>query len=243
MTAYLNGQTAVITGATSGIGRSIAGALAKQGMDLCLIGRNQEKLTHTLKDLEKTGSSIQAYVCNLESIENIEHTTSDIIKNNPRVDIVIHSAGNIILQPLENTTAADLDLQYFVNVRAPFFLTQQLLSAIKRQKGQIVFVNSSISQQKAKANLSAYAASKYALMAIADSLREEVNPHGVRILSIYPGRTATAMQENIYKFENREYHADLLLQPDDVAQAIISALTMPRTAEVTDVSIRPFNKS
>ena len=116
------------------------------------------------------------------------------------------------------------------------------LPAIKRQKGQIVFLNSSVAQQKARAELSIYAGSKYALRAIADSLREEVNACEVRVLSVYPGRTATAMQEDIFKSESREYPKDQLLQPEDIARSVLDALTLPRTAEVTDISIRPFRK-
>jgi len=133
-------------------------------------------------------------------------------------------------------------LQFSVNTRAPFLLTKLLLPAIKKRKGQIVFLNSSIAQQKAQANLSIYSGSKYALRAIADSLREEVNASEVRVLSVYPGRTATAMQENIFKLENREYRKDQLLQPEDVAQSVIDALALRRTAEVTDILIRPFKK-
>ena len=131
-------------------------------------------------------------------------------------------------------------MQFSVNTRAPFLLTKLLLPAIKKRKGQIVFVNSSIAQQKARANLSIYAGSKYALRAMADSLREENNASGVRVLSVYPGRTATAMQEDIFKFENREYRKSDLLQPEDVAQSVLDALALPRTAEITDIFIRPL---
>jgi NADP-dependent 3-hydroxy acid dehydrogenase YdfG len=73
-------------------------------------------------------------------------------------------------------------------------------------------------------------------------LREEVNASEVRVLSVYPGRTATAMQEGIFKLENREYRKNQLLQPEDIAQSVIDALALPRTAEITDISIRPFQK-
>jgi NADP-dependent 3-hydroxy acid dehydrogenase YdfG len=145
-----------------------------------------------------------------------------------------------MLKRLEEITEAEFDLEFSVNTRAPFLLTKLLLPAIKNRKGQIVFLNSSIAQQKARANLSIYAGSKCALRAIADSLREEVNSSEVRVLSVYPGRTATAMQEGIFKFENREYRKNQLLQPEDIAQSVIDALALPRTAEITDISIRPF---
>ncbi|MGC2391714.1 MAG: hypothetical protein WA621_20145, partial [Candidatus Acidiferrum sp.] len=83
---------------------------------------------------------------------------------------------------------------------------------------------------------------KHALKAIADALRAEVNELGVRVISVYPGRTATPQQEKIHELEGRSYHSDRLLQPEDVAQAVLNALAMPRTAEVTDIQIRPMRK-
>ena len=105
-----------------------------------------------------------------------------------------------------------------------------------------VFVNSSAGLNS-KANVGQYAASKHALKAIADCLREEVNPDGIRVLSIYPGRTATPMQEALYKAEGRTYHPEILMQPSDAAQVVIQALRLPRTVEVTDIHLRPLMKS
>ena len=112
---------------------------------------------------------------------------------------------------------------------------------LKARRGQIVFVNSS-SGIIAKPNSASYDATKHALKAIADSLRGEVNAHGVRVLSVYLGRTASEMQERIHRTEVKPYRPELLLQPEDVASVIMSALGLPRTAEVTDIHIRPMNK-
>jgi NADP-dependent 3-hydroxy acid dehydrogenase YdfG len=78
---------------------------------------------------------------------------------------------------------------------------------------------------------------------VADSLRDEVNPDGVRVLSIFAGRTATPMQETVHHLENKAYDSRLLLQPEDIASVVINALALPRTAEVTDIHIRPLVKS
>jgi NADP-dependent 3-hydroxy acid dehydrogenase YdfG len=88
-----------------------------------------------------------------------------------------------------------------------------------------------------------YSASKHALKAFADTLRAEANPAGVRVLSVYPGRTATPMQESIFAAEGRSYDPSRLLQPEDVAEMVLAALCLPRTAEVTDLHIRPLQKS
>ena len=103
-------------------------------------------------------------------------------------------------------------------------------------------MNSTVGLQ-ARAGVGAYAASKHALRAVADALREEVNPDGVRVLSVYPGRTATPQQAAIHAEEGTPYRPERLLQPADVAAAVVHALTMDRTAEITDLRVRPMQKA
>ena len=124
----------------------------------------------------------------------------------------------------------------------PYALTQALLPMLKAQRGQVVFINSS-SGIGAKPMTAQYDSTKHALKAIADSLRGEVNAHGVRVLSVYLGRTASEMQERIHQHEGKPYRPELLLQPADVASVIMNALNLPRTAEVTDIHIRPMMKT
>jgi NADP-dependent 3-hydroxy acid dehydrogenase YdfG len=113
---------------------------------------------------------------------------------------------------------------------------------LRSRQGQIVFINSSVAVVNARAKLGQYAASKHALKAIADSLREEVNADGLRVISVYPGRTATPMQAAVHEMEGRAYHPEHLMQPDDVAAMVINALSLPPSAEVTDIMIRPLTK-
>jgi NADP-dependent 3-hydroxy acid dehydrogenase YdfG len=135
----------------------------------------------------------------------------------------------------------DLDALYATNVRAQFLLTQLLLPELLARRGQIVFINSSAGLN-GQANLSQYAATQHARRALADSLREEVNAAGVRVISIYPGRTATPLQEEVHRAEGRRYQPGLLLQPADIASMVIGALALPRTAEVMNIEIRSMNK-
>jgi NADP-dependent 3-hydroxy acid dehydrogenase YdfG len=238
MSLFTN-QVAVITGASSGIGRALALQLAAQQAKLCLIGRNLEKLNEVAQLAQKTSPQVSAYQLDISEDEDIKKLTEKDFGN---VDLLVHSAGIISFGELRNTSVIELDQQYRTNVRAPYLLTQIFLPSLISQQGQIVFINSS-AIYSVKAGGGQYAASKQALKAIADSLRAEVNSLGVRVVSIYPGRTASPMQEEIYKTEGREYNPERLLQPEDVASTIISALSLPRTAEVTDINIRPFLKA
>ena len=160
----------------------------------------------------------------------------------PGLDELVHGAGIIHRGSIEHASASSLDEQYSINVRAPYMLTQRLLPLLTTAQGQIVFVNSSAGLAASGPEIGQYAATKHALAAIADSIRGEVNSQGVRVLSLYLGRTATAMQEGLYRQDGAQYRPDELLQPEDVATMVIAALDLPRTAEVTDISIRPMRK-
>ena len=150
-----------------------------------------------------------------------------------KLDILIHSAGVIHQDLMERARIEDLDSQYATNVRAPYLLSQRLLPALAKARGQIVFINSSVGIAVRRPEVGQYAATKHALRAIADSLREEVNPKGIRVLTLYLGRTATPMQQALFQQEGREYHPASLLQPEDVASVVVHTLMLPRTAEVT----------
>ena len=143
--------------------------------------------------------------------------------------------------PHGTAPVADLDRQYQTNVRGPYLLIQALLPLLRACRGQVVFVNSTVGLE-ARAGVGQYASTQHALRAIADALRAEVNADGVRVLSLFLGRTASPMQAAIHKLEGRAYYPERLLQPEDVASVVISVLSLPRTAEVTDISIRPMLK-
>ena len=182
-------QVALVTGASSGIGRAIATGLAAAGSDLCLAGRNLEALNQLEARLRPSASSVRSYRVDLSVDEEIEALRKSVEADFNRLDILVHSAGVLALAPLETARICDFDWQFRVNVRAPTLLTQALLPLLKKRKGQIAFVNSSVGLAS-KADNSQYAATKHALRAVADSLRDEVNHLGVRVLSVYPGRTA-----------------------------------------------------
>jgi short-subunit dehydrogenase len=242
MTA-LRGQVGVVTGASSGIGKSIALALAERGATLCLVGRNLETLEAVASGARTSAPRVRCYQADLMVDKDIRELAVQLERDFGGIDILIHSAGFTSLSPLETASLEDFDRHYRINVRAPYALAQALLPMLRLRQGQIVFINSSVAVLNARAKVGQYAATKHALKAIADSLREEVNAEGIRVLSVYPGRTATPMQAAVHEMEGRDYHPERLMQPKDVATMVTSALSLPRSAEVTDIMIRPFIKS
>jgi NADP-dependent 3-hydroxy acid dehydrogenase YdfG len=232
------GQTALITGATSAIGKAIAAALADRSATPGLIGRNLPALRALA---ESFGKRAFCYQADLGVDDDIQNLTREIQRDLDSVDILVHNAGVISTGRVENASVADFDVQYRINVRAPYLLIQSLLPMLKSSHGQIVFMNSSL-WLNARSGVAQYAATKYALKAMADSLRDELNGDGIRVLSVFPGRTAGPMQEALYASNGAPYEPQRLLQPDDIATAVIAALAMARTAEITDISIRPLQR-
>jgi NAD(P)-dependent dehydrogenase (short-subunit alcohol dehydrogenase family) len=237
------GKCALVTGGGSGIGRALAHALFDAGARVMITGRRDAALAETL-DTHVRGRALGA-ICQADlSIEpGVAATAARMIEAFGRVDILIHNAalyerGRVDVQP-----AAELDAHFALNVRAPYALTQALLPQLQRAQGEIAFINSTVVHNPQPApELAQYVASKKALQAYADVLRGHVNVLGIRVLSIYVGRTATPMQERVAAAVDQPYRPERLLQPADVARAVLNAFAMPRTAEITDLTVRPMVK-
>lgn len=233
----LEGRTCVVTGAGGGIGSAIALGLESCGATVCAVGRRTEALQATADRGAGVGR-FELYEADLVVDDQVARLTDAVLARQGGVDVLVHSAGAIALGDLGSAPIEDLDRQYAANVRAPTLLTRTLLPSLRAAQGEVVFINSSAGLT-ARAGIAQYAATKHALKAIADSLREEVNPDGVRVLSVYPGRTATPLQARVHAEEGKAYLPERLVQPDDVASVVLNALTLPRSAEVTDVVVRP----
>ena len=242
MSEAFAGMHALVTGASSGIGRAIALELASGGAGVWLVARHAEALEATAAAARRAGAHACSQPLDVGKDEDLERLRDRLAKESHGLDILVHGAGTHFLGAVADAPIAQFDQQYRVNVRGPYLLTQLLLPLLRQRRGQIVFVNSTVGLQ-ARAGVGAYAASKHALRAVADALREEVNPDGVRVLSVYPGRTATPQQAAIHAEEGTPYRPERLLQPADVAAAVVHALTMDRTAEITDLRVRPMQKA
>ncbi len=235
----LRDRVALVTGASGAIGGALAEALADRGARLILVGRDERRLTELAERLRGRSPEIDVQPTDLADDARLRRLASRVGTAFGGVDLLLHSAGLFVGGTVEEAPIADLDRQLAVNVRAPYLLTQLLLPGLRQRQGQIVFVSSSAGLAP-RASVSAYAATKAAMTALATALRDEVNPDGVRVLTVYPGRTAGRMQEQVKAFEAKPYEPERLVQPADVAQATIAALELPRTAELTEIHLRPM---
>lgn len=233
----LRGRIGLVTGASSGIGAACAEALACAGVQLLLSGRDTGRLDEVAGRL-RTSPRVETVAADLADTDQVRGLARRAGELFGRLDLLVHAAGTLHWGPVETSPVAELDRQLAINVCAPYLLTQLLLPLLRAARGQVVFVNSNTVRRPA-AGMSAYAASKHALLGFADCLREEVAADGVRVLSVFPGRTATPMQRELRRLEGEPYDPAGLLQPEDVAALVLEALALPPHAEVTDLYLRP----
>ncbi|GAA4818806.1 SDR family oxidoreductase [Streptomyces ziwulingensis] len=225
--------THVITGAGSGIGAAVARRLHTRGDQLVLHARDAGRA----KELAAGFPGAHTLVGDLAEPDRLSWALSH--QSPPdRVDSLLHIAGVVDLGPVGELTPKAWRHQLDVNLVAPAELTRLLLPQLRVAQGHVIFVNSG-SGLTAHAEWAAYAASKHGLKALADSLRHEEHGNGVRVTSVYPGRTASPMQAKVHQQEGKEYDATRWIDPESVATALVMALDLPRDAEVNDLTVRP----
>ncbi|GAA0507161.1 short chain dehydrogenase [Saccharopolyspora subtropica] len=220
---------ALVTGASRGIGAAVARSLSDTH-DLLLGGRDVDKL-RALAD-ELPGAS--AWPVELTDHEAVATAVPDI----DRLDVLVHSAGLVELGAVADVPSESWRRTFELNLFAVTELTRLLLPALRAARGHVVLVNSGAGLS-ARPNWGAYAASKFALRAFADVLRAEEAGNGLRVTSVFPGRTATDMQRNVREQEGGEYEPSHYLRPESVAEPIVSAVRASRDAHLTEIIVRP----
>ena len=224
-------RTHLLTGGGSGMGAVLAERLLERGDSLLLLARSTER-AHDLRAELPDATVLVADLADAAAVEAVADQLPESL------DSVVHAAGIVDLGPVAELTTDSWQSQLAVNLVAPAVLTRVCLPALRAARGTVVFVNSSAGLV-AHPTWSAYAASKFALRALADSLRAEEQEHGVRVTTVYPGRTATPMQQKVHQQEGKEYDASDWIDPDTVVDAILHVLDLPDDATVSDLTIRP----
>ena len=220
--------TALVTGATGGIGRAIALDLGRTHHVL-VGGRNRDAVAELVAELPNA----EPFVADLAS--------GDLPALPGRLDVLVHSAGVEAGSTIDSTDAATWQRVFEVNVFAVAALTRHALPALRATSGLVISINSG-SGFASGAGGGVYSASKFALRALTDALREEERPNGVRVSSVHPGRTDTQMQHELVAREGDEYDARFYLSPDAVASAVRMVVDLPPDGTVEMLSIRPTRK-
>jgi len=218
--------TALITGASGGIGSAIATALSAT-YSLLLAGRPSDRLDAVAERLDAT-----TFPLDLTDAGEIAAACEVV----DELDVLVHNAGVSIPGHVAESNVDEWRATFAVNVFGAVELTLALLPALRNALGQVVFINSGAGRTVSP-GMASYSASKFALRAFADSLRDD--EPGLRVTTIYPGRTDSAMQRELVAFEGGEYDPGDFLRPETVAGAVAHALATPPDGHVHEVVLRP----
>lgn len=225
--------THLITGAGSGIGAAVTERLAARGEELWLLARDAGRA----KELAERFPGARTVVGDLGDPDRLSWALGHQALPD-RLDSLLHIAGVVDLGEVGELTPKAWNRQLAANLVSPAELTRLLLPQLRLAQGHVVFVNSGAGL-RANAQWAAYAASKHGLKALADALRWEESGNGVRVTTVYPGRTATPMQVKVHQQEGKGYEAERWIAPETVATTILTVLDLPRDAEITDLQVRP----
>ena len=230
----------LVAGASGDIGRAIAFVMIEAGAEVIMLGRNVDRLMQGNSLSARIGRrshQIRYVAVDLTDLAAVSLAGAGIAASG-RLDALVLSAGTYQRSQEPEAFRRQID----TNLVGPYALLQAVLPLLVDSKGQVIFINSS-QALRAAAEVGQYAATKHATKAIADSLRDEVNDRGVRVTSLYLGRTAGKRQREIYAMEGKQYQPNLLIQADDVARMVLQVMAMPRNVEVTDVMMRPMRRA
>jgi short-subunit dehydrogenase len=224
-------KTHLVTGASSGIGAAVADRLHARGDALVLVARSDERAAE-LVDHYPGAQTVVVDLADPAAVDRVSGLPE-------RLDSVLHVAGVVDLEPVADLHLDRIRQQLDVNLLAPALLTRACLTAVRRAHGLVMFVNSAAGLS-AGASWSSYAASKFGLRALADSLRAEEMDNGVRVTTLFPSRTATPMQEKVHEQEGRTYDSSRWIRPETVAETVLHVLDLSPDATIPEVTVRPL---
>ncbi len=229
-------KTALITGATKGIGYSVAMALARAGSRLILVARDEERLAVTAEACRDGGAPVvHTIAADVATSEGLDRIVLESVRLESGFDILVNNAGIGDIKPITKVDDDEFDHTVAVNLRAPFMLTQAAVKIMrKRGGGQIVQIGSGLSYFP-RAEWSLYAATKYGLRGFTECVRLEVAHQGIKVGTVAPGYTETHFFDDIPG--DRSF--DGALQPDDVAHAVMAMIMQSPRSDIKEITVRP----
>ncbi|MFA5832981.1 MAG: SDR family NAD(P)-dependent oxidoreductase [Bacteroidota bacterium] len=231
----LKDAVAVITGASKGIGRAIALLLSQQGVTVVLAARSSDLLSMTQKEITEAGGKSVSIPTDITSENSVQNLVFETLKRYGKIDILVNNAGVGIFSNVIDTKMEEYESMMNVNLKGVFLCSRAVLpTMIKQRRGEIINI-ASLAGKNSFAGGSVYSATKWGLIGFARSLMLEVRDYNIRVVTISPGSVNT-------HFAEKEKDEPLIIQPEDVAETVLFALTMPNRVNVSEIDIRPTIK-
>ena len=246
----LEGAAALVTGATSGLGRATALQLADAGVHVALLGRTEAALQHVADSVADQGGQAVCLAVDLADTAALPGVVDDVVAQLGALDIVVNAAGTDVPGAAEELTLEDWDRVLAVNLTAPFQLSRAAMPHLRRRGGGLVVNVSSVAGRRGWANASAYCATKFALTGLTQALAAEGREHGIRVCVLYPGAMATnwgtfdpAERTVATDAEQGSVDERDALRPDTVADLIVWMAASPGRPVLNEVTITPLREA
>ena len=242
----LEGKAALVTGASSGLGRATAIALARAGADVALVARSREDLEGTKEEVSRIGRRALVLPADLASEADASEAVGRAAEGLGRVDVLVNAAGTDAPGTIEELTVEGWDRTLAVNLRAPFLLSKAAFPRMREAGGGLIVNVSSVAGKKGWANASAYCASKFGLTGLTEALADEGRGHGIRAIVLYPGAMATNWgafsPEEREGGEPNEAPPTRVLRPERVADLIAWVAASPPEFVLTEGIVLPIEE-
>lgn len=232
MSESLRESVAIVTGASKGIGKSIALSLAASGSKIVLASRNQEELDALAKEIRARGGTSLGVPTDVSDEVQVLRLVKMTMAEFGRIDVLVNNAGYAVISKIVDADVKDYDGMMNVNLRGPFLCSKAVLPSMIQQKRGAIINIASLAGKNAFAGGAIYSATKWGLLGFSRSLMLEVREYNIRIVTICPGSVNTT-------FSGPSKESEKIIQPQDVADAVLFALTMPARSNVSEIDIRP----
>lgn len=235
----LKGKKALITGGNKGLGKATAIALAKEGVDVAITGRNEEQLVATVNELKRLGVNATYAVFDVGNYDEVKKGIQTIFASFETIDILINNAGIAAFGSFNDMDVTTWSNIIQTNVMGMYYVTKEVLPhLIAKNQGDIINV-SSTAGLTGNANTSAYSASKFAVIGLSEALMKEMRKNNIRVCTLTPSTIASDMSISLGIAKKED--VETVLQPEDFAELIVASLKLPRRAMLKGASLWSTN--
>jgi NADP-dependent 3-hydroxy acid dehydrogenase YdfG len=243
VTVGIEGKVVVITGASSGLGEATARLLSAQGAAVVLGARRADRLQSLAKELAGNGGKALAFPLDVTSRDQVKSLVEAAVQNYGRVDVMINNAGLMPQAPLERFQVDEWDRMIDVNIKGVLYGVAAALPHMQRQKSGHFINVSSVAGHKVGPGFAVYAATKFAVRALSEGLRQEVKPYNIRTTVISPGAVATELPNSITDPDAgarvKTFYSQVAVPADSFARAVAFAISQPDEVDINEILYRP----
>jgi len=243
MSSNIQGKVVVITGASSGLGEAAARLLSAEGATVVLGARRVERIQALAEELARSGGKALAVATDVTRCEQVKQLVDAAVEAYGRLDVMLNNAGLMPLSPLERLKVDEWDQMIDVNIKGVLYGIAAALPHMQRQKAGHIINVSSVAGHKVRAGGSVYSATKHAVRALSEGLRQEVKPYNIRTTVISPGVVVSELPNSASEPDVaanlRRMYGELGIPADSFARAVAYAVSQPEDVDINEILYRP----